>query len=202
VCRVSGCVVTIALALAAPAAAQAPLPPVEDVPWPPLRARCQRLLKEMDGRLPPATAKELARLVDGRADPDGAAAAAQKLLDPLCLVGVHINPESRVKVARGPAAAELRLGQESRVLVKVHNEAGVTHPLKVSGPQLRPAKAGWLEAAVAGKALSGRKLDYVVLRLKPHEAGKREATLRFDVGQGTQDIGFRGEVPVLFAVRK
>ena len=28
----------------------------------------------------------------------------------------------------------------------------------------------------------------------------REATLRFDVGQGSQDLGFRGEVPVLFTV--
>src|SRR5437764_609027 len=33
------------------------------------------------------------------------------------------------------------------------------------------------------------------------EAGKREATLGFDVGQGTQDLGFRGEAPVLFDVK-
>ena len=33
------------------------------------------------------------------------------------------------------------------------------------------------------------------------EAGRREATLTFDVGQGTQDLGFRAEVPVLFTVR-
>src|SRR2546430_9075971 len=31
----------------------------------------------------------------------------QQTLDPLCLMGVTINPESRVKVAMGPAAAEL-----------------------------------------------------------------------------------------------
>jgi hypothetical protein len=40
-----------------------------------------------------------------------------------------------------------------------------------------------------------------VLRLTAREGGKREATFRFDVGQGTQDLGFRGEVPVLFTVR-
>jgi hypothetical protein len=39
------------------------------------------------------------------------------------------------------------------------------------------------------------------VRLAAHEAGKREATLKFDVGQGTQDLGFRAEVPVLFTVR-
>ena len=33
------------------------------------------------------------------------------------------------------------------------------------------------------------------------EAGRREATIAFDVGQGTQDLGFRAEVPVLFTVK-
>ena len=32
------------------------------------------------------------------------------------------------------------------------------------------------------------------------EAGRREATISFDVGQGTQDLGFRAEAPVLFDV--
>jgi hypothetical protein len=41
----------------------------------------------------------------------------------------------------------------------------------------------------------------VILRLRSSEAGKREATLQFDVGQGTQDLGFRAEVPILFTVR-
>ena len=46
------------------------------------------------------------------------------MLDARCLAGVNINPESRVKVARGPAAAEL-VEQGWRVfLVKVHNEGG------------------------------------------------------------------------------
>jgi len=40
-----------------------------------------------------------------------------------------------------------------------------------------------------------------VLRLRASAAGKREATLKFDVGQGTQDLGFRAEVPVLFTVQ-
>jgi hypothetical protein len=33
------------------------------------------------------------------------------------------------------------------------------------------------------------------------DSGRREATLGFDVGQGTQDLGFRGEVPVLFDIQ-
>jgi hypothetical protein len=45
------------------------------------------------------------------------------VLDARCLAGVNINPESRVKVARGAAAAEL-VQQGWRVfLVKVHRRA-------------------------------------------------------------------------------
>ncbi len=50
--------------------------------------------------------------------------------------------------------------------------------------------------------LSGLELEYAIVLIYSSEAGKREATLIFDVGAGTQDIGFRGETPVLFHVRK
>lgn len=49
--------------------------------------------------------------------------------------------------------------------------------------------------------LSGLEVEYVIGLINSSEAGKREATLVFDVGQGTQDIGFRAEVPILFNVK-
>src|SRR5206468_1881779 len=49
--------------------------------------------------------------------------------------------------------------------------------------------------------LSGLKAEYALALIYSSEAGKREATIAFDVGQGTQDVGFRAEVPVLFDVR-
>lgn len=49
--------------------------------------------------------------------------------------------------------------------------------------------------------LSGLEVEYAIALIASSEAGKREATIEFDVGQGTQDIGFRGEVPVLFDIR-
>ena len=49
--------------------------------------------------------------------------------------------------------------------------------------------------------LSGLKVEYAVALVSSSEAGQREATVEFDVGAGTQDIGFRGEVPVLFNVK-
>jgi hypothetical protein len=44
-------------------------------------------------------------------------------------------------------------------------------------------------------------VEYVLLRLRPREAGKREATLHFDVGQGSQALGFCAEVPILFTIK-
>lgn len=50
--------------------------------------------------------------------------------------------------------------------------------------------------------LSGLTVEYAIALIYSSEHGKREATITFDVGQGTQDIGFRGEVPVLFNVQQ
>jgi hypothetical protein len=201
--------------LLAPAPARADLSPVEDIEWAPFRAHCLALLQALEAEkapLPTATTKELRRLLAEKpADPQESADAVRKLLDAHCLVGTHINAESRVKAARGAAPALLVRGSTAVFLVRVHNEGGVRHPLAVEGPQVvRPGKkagAGrWLEASVASPAplraaLSGGRLEYRLLRLKAREAGKREATLRFDVGQGSQDLGFRAEVPILFIVR-
>src|SRR5687767_13622350 len=63
------------------------------------------------------------------------AARLQELLDPHVLLTVSINPESRVKVTRGEAAAQLRQGQGVPVLIKVVNEAGVTAVLRPTSPQ-------------------------------------------------------------------
>jgi hypothetical protein len=49
--------------------------------------------------------------------------------------------------------------------------------------------------------LSGLGLEYKILWIYASNYGSIESTISFDVGQGTQDIGFRSEVPVLFDVR-
>src|SRR5690606_13394138 len=48
--------------------------------------------------------------------------------------------------------------------------------------------------------LSGFEVEYAIALIYCHESGQREATIGFDVAQGNQDLGFRGEVPVLFDV--
>jgi hypothetical protein len=156
-------------------------------------------------------AEELAKGLQAALREDQAEDFAERLskrVEPYCLIRVTINPESRVKAARGEAPARLLRGGKTVFLIKVTNEAGVTHPLKVAGPQLlRPGKGGdgrWLEArvqTVSPKGLGGAKEEYVILRLTARGSGKREATLTFDVGQGMQDLGYRAEVPILFTVR-
>ena len=51
------------------------------------------------------------------------------------------------------------------------------------------------------RQLSGLEVEYAIALIYCSEQGRREATIEFDVGQGTQDIGFRGQVPVLFQVQ-
>ncbi|HEV7891892.1 MAG TPA: CehA/McbA family metallohydrolase [Pyrinomonadaceae bacterium] len=63
--------------------------------------------------------------------------------------------------------------------------------------------ARWLELSMFDKPpleakLSGLSLEYRIIQLYSRDRGRREAQLGFDVGAGSQDIGFRNDVPVLF----
>ncbi len=55
-----------------------------------------------------------------------------------------------------------------------------------------------LDTQPLNKNLSGLKFEYRIIELFSRDAGRREAKLEFDVGQGTQDLGFRNEINVLF----
>ncbi len=205
----------LCLLLLAGTAGAEPLPVVDEVEWGPFRTQCRTLLealRQLEAPLPADTLESLESLLRRKKpdDPRQPARAVQKLLDAHCLVGVSINPESRVKAARGPRRAELVRERASYVLVKVHNDAGVTHGLAATSPErIEPGKKSpnrWLELAVVNdkpftKRLTGKKVEYRLLKLTARQTGKREATLAFDVGQGSQDLGFRAEVPILFTVR-
>jgi hypothetical protein len=66
-----------------------------------------------------------------------------------------------------------------------------------------PPEQLWLDLQVFDqqplkKQLSGLGLEYRILSLYSRDPGSREAKLGFNVGQGTQDLGFRSEVDILF----
>jgi hypothetical protein len=177
-------------------------PPTDDEA---LAANVNAVLKARE-QLKSSIAVNANDLKSALAKPD--AARLQELLDPHVLLTVSINPESRVKVARGDGRAELRQGRAVPILIKVVNDAGVTAVLRPTSPQADAnAKDRFLELKMhidkpPAATLSGRPVEYAILLLTPREAGRREATIGFDVGQGTQDLGFRGEVQVLFSISK
>lgn len=128
----------------------------------------------------------------------------QSRIDLLVAAVVTINPESRVKVIRGPAEVQYRFGWPTPVLIKVINEGGVTARLHVqcSGDPLTKACL-YEEVSPAGQKtpftnkLSGKPVEYQVMLIQSTATGRREIKLTFDVGQATQDLGFRAELPIL-----
>ena len=200
--------------------------PVEPQPF---LAALQRLVDAADFTGSPFSAEAKATLSACIAAQDVAAVErAQAVLDAHALFVVTINPEQRVKVAQGAARAQLDEAGWRQFLVKVVNEAGVTAKLAGRSPEAKQAyvpgsppvapnaqpkdpgapalSARWLdmqmfEAPPMRPALSGLGVEYRIVQLYSRDAGQREATFAFDTGQGTQDLGFRNEVSVLFDCR-
>ena len=206
--------------------------PVVDVEWQPFGAQIRRVIEALEYQgapLPPGGKRELERIL--AAGGEEAASRAQEILDAHCLMLVQINPESRVKVAAGPAKAELVEQGWRTFLVKVQNEAGVTAELRAISPhaqslfaggwysnpsdkEFRPTAQGgefglqdrWLDLQMFNsqpmrKDLSGLDVEYRIIQLYSRDPGRREAKFMFNVGQGSQDIGFRNETDILFDVK-
>src|SRR5258708_6845573 len=82
------------------------LPIVSAVEHQPLSAQVVRLIEalQVSGEpLPPGEASQLQKLASAASGHAAAIVEMQKILDRHCLIGVNINPESRVKVQEGPA---------------------------------------------------------------------------------------------------
>src|SRR5688572_17416355 len=102
---------------------------VEPQPFAAHVARLEEALRVVGSRLHADDRRRLAALRE-RAPSPAVVAELQRVLDPYVLASVDINPEARVKVRRGPAAAELmQLGWTS-FLVKVHNDGAVRAALE------------------------------------------------------------------------
>ncbi len=113
---------------------------------------------------------------------------------------VTINPEGRVKVARGGHVPALKRGEPALAWVKIENQSGGRQRLAARGVY-SGARVDPFRLEVLSGTLRGREVEYRRMRITCAKAGKRELTIAFEAGQGTQDIGFRGETPVLFEVR-
>ena len=131
-----------------------------------------------------------------------------------------------MSVVEGPAKKELVQQGWRTFLVKVHNEAGVTAELQLESPTRRrstcaatvartpqtveklvtpadvaaalPRHRRCSTSSRSSRRSRGWRSNIASFSSTAATSGKREAKLGFDVGQGTQDLGFRNEVPILF----
>ena len=158
----------------------------------------------------------------------GTVKAIQSILDPYCIALVDINAESLVKVDRGAAAPHLIQNGWTSFLVKIHNEAGINARLQVESSNGEPdfhistfqqramqknllnqgqVENRFLQVLMYNNRpllpnLSGLALEYAVVQIYSKDAGNREAKIGFNVGPGTEDIGFRNTIDILFHIAR
>ena len=193
------------------------LPMIEGMDAQPLLLQTQRLVEALDHLGQPLSDEAKQALTEASNDQNDAnvIAKVQVTLDSLCIAHVQINPESRVKVAGGLAPLELVQHGWRAFLVKVHNEAGVTHPLVAASKQAQPLHGSpskdirdrWMDLEVftnrpMAPTLSGVLLEYQIIQIYSRDAGQRSAVVEFSVGQGTQDLGFRSDLMTSFKCAK
>jgi len=210
---------TVFLFAAAAAAQQ-----TASIPLQPLAQQVRQLEEAFAYLGQPLQTADLRRINEAIGNSDEAAAVRQleSILDQYVLVNVDINPESRVKVEQGTAKPEVVEAGTRLFLVKVINNGHVTAPLNVQSPNIgnmyvrssgdpapaikltsRDAADRWADISLyqrppMGRRLSGLALEYAILEVYSRDAGQRSAKISFNVGQGTQDIGFRNDVTILF----
>ncbi|OLB30329.1 MAG: hypothetical protein DMG41_17670 [Acidobacteria bacterium] len=158
----------------------------------------------------------------GEVDEATAIAHLEQVLDKYTLAVVDINPESRVKVQPGTAKPELVEAGARIFLAKVLNHAGVTAKLEAQSPNALPVlvqsdgspqpprkvapedvRDRWMDLELYDKnpmspRLSGLPLEYRIVTIYSRDSGQRSAEISFNVGQGTQDLGFRSDITVVF----
>jgi hypothetical protein len=204
-----------------------PLRPVE-VEAQPLAANLERLVEATAYLGAPFAPQNVDKLRE--AARQGDSQAMQAIVDREVAFVVSINPESRVQVARGPAPARLQQAGFTPLVVKVVNQGAVTTPLRIHSNAAGAVYAGEYRGSLerqqqlqlqsgrqqaetgrflhlemfASPPMTGRlrglEVEYCLALVYSSAAGRREATISFDIDQGTQDLGFRGETPVLFQI--
>jgi len=195
-----------------------------DVPLQPFAQQVRRLEDALEYLGQPLAAADQRAINEaiGDADEKSAVHKLQDILDRYTLARVDINAESRVKVEEGPAKPELVQDGTRLFLVKVTNGAHVRAALQVASPNIGKVYIGstgnpapkidltpqvaaerWADIAIYDKPpmpkhLSGLEVEYQILEIYSRDAGERSAKISFNVGQGSQDIGFRNDILLLF----
>lgn len=216
-------ILALALALALGSSAWAQSQAVSLQPLAQQTRRLEQALIYLGQPLPPAATDAINAAV-ALGSEAAAVEEIQRVLDEFVLIQVEINPESRVKVVQGAARPALVEHGTRLFLVKVFNDAGVTAPLRVLSPNSGPTslrsrgeaepelelgreqvRERWADFSIysdppMAPRLTGLPVEYEILQVYSRDRGQRSAKIAMDVGQGTQDIGFRNDVLVVFDI--
>ena len=176
----------------------------------PLASNVQRLIQALEllGTPLPIETRSVLQAAGRARD----ARKIQQVLGRHVLFAVHLNPEVRVKVLRGPASSILQQSGFTPFLVRVVNESTSSLSLRIVSPQSGPVYAGvaklsmererqehlrenenvnrddrflqveMLSAPPMTRNLSGLKVEYALALIYSREAGQREAIIGFDAG--------------------
>jgi len=159
------------------------------------------LLLAVDQLLPRPDPQALEPLL-AAAESSASLAAA---VEPLVVLRVDVNPESRVKLAAVSPLPELVVDRTYRFLLEVRNHARIRAPLRIAATDRsvnrpRPAlfcAVGLVDGMASSSFLSGAEREWKIVEIRLLVEGRREVHLEADVGQGTQDLGFRAAADLL-----
>jgi hypothetical protein len=189
----------------------ADLPQITQVELQPLAAQVQRLVDALDYLGAPLPHADRQALRAAAADPAKGVATIQALLDPHCLVQVHVHAADKLEARPGPAKATLAEQGWRVFLVKVTNPSGVARVelqadspnaqamqrRSTSAPAPKVVSTGevgkrFLELMMFGSQpllpeLSGLALEYRLLQIYCRDAGRKEATLGFRLRRPTPE---------------
>jgi hypothetical protein len=146
-----------------------------------------------------------ARALEPQLTAADSSASLAAVVEPLVVLRVDVNPESRVKMAAVSPLPELVVDRTYRVLLEVSNAARIRAPLRVMATDrsttpprsARFCEVGLVDGIASSSFLSGAEREWKIVEIRLLEAGRREVHLEADVGQGTQDLGFRAAADLL-----
>jgi hypothetical protein len=131
----------------------------------------------------------------------GEAKVQQAGFSPLVVKVINQSTVAKPLRIRSPQAGPVYAGAALAIL-KRQAQTNLNHDENSDKRTDRFLSVEMFQSPPMTSHLSGLDVEYAIALIASQESGKREATIQFDVGQGTQDIGFRNEAPVLLDVRK
>jgi hypothetical protein len=223
--------ITVLAILALLAAAGATRAQIIDVEGQPLGENVRRLLRALNDLGRPLPADQAAAIEKAAAAQDAGKLQELLNPHALLLVHINPEARVKVKQGAAPAVLQqggyvpviIKVHNESTVTKPLRINSPQALPIHSGGRAkgkglitIDDIRNRFLELEMYAsppmtEKLSGLKLEYAIALIYSRDAGfdkdgrltaaKKEATLILDVGQGTQDIGGRGEVPVLFDIK-